>query len=90
MKYSVGDLLLVKHYEYKPRLLPRLLLRLPLRPRPRPELFNSYGIVTEVIKHIDAWEGQSTSVDNVYVWFSQVDGTEYCFYEDEVIAEVVK
>ena len=86
MKYSVGDLLFVKHCEYKLHLR----LRLRLRPRPRPELFNSYGIVTEVIKHSDAWEGQSTSHDNVYVWYSQIDGKEYCFCENEVTGEVIK
>ena len=78
MKYKVGDLLLVKHCEYKHRL------------RPRPELFNSYGIVTEAIKHSDAWEGESTNSDNTYVWFSQIDSKEYYFYEDEVTGEVIK
>ena len=98
MKYSVGDLLLVEHCEYKyrscphlrPRPRPRLRLHLHLRPPLRPELFNSYGIVTEAIKHSDAWEGESTNSDNVYVWFSQIDGKEYYFYEDEVIGEVVE
>ena len=92
MKYSVGDLLLVKFCEFKPRscLRPRLLPHLPLPPRPRHKLFNSYGIVTEAIKHFDAWEGESTSDDNVYVWFSQVDGKEYFFYENEITVEVVE
>ena len=85
MKYNVGDLLLVKHCEYKPR--PHRHPRLRLRAHP--ELFNSYGIVTEVIKHIDVWEGQSTSDDNVYIWFSQVDGKEYYFFENEITGEVV-
>ena len=85
MKYNVGDLLLLKHYEFKP--LPHLNF-LP-RPRPRPELYNSYGIVTEAIKHSDAWEGQSTNRDNVYVWYSQIDGKEYCFFEDEVTGEII-
>ena len=92
MKYNVGDLLLVKHCEYKPRPLLRPLLR-PLRhPRqhPRLELYNSYGIVTGAIKHSDAWEGQSTNSDNTYVWFSQIDGKEYYFCEDEVTGEVVE
>ena len=86
MKYSVGDLVLVKHCEYKPRWG----LRLRFRFRPHPELFNSYGIVTEAIKHSDAWEGESTNGDNVYVWFSQIDGKEYYFYENEVTGEVVE
>ena len=95
MKYSVGDLLLIKDIEYNAQfqLRPRLRHR-RIRPRPcdylRHELFNSYGIVTEAIKHSDALVDESTNGDNVYVWFSQIDGKEYCFYEDEVIAEVIK
>ena len=92
MKYQVGDLLLVKECIYKPR---RLLLLLRLLPRrhplhPRHELFNSYGIITGAIKHSDAWEGESTNGDNVYVWFSQIDSKEHFFYEDEVTVEVVE
>ena len=95
MKYSVGDLVLIKDCKYK--------YRSCLRTRPpwrrsdrrlgdylRPELFNSYGIVTEAIKHSDAWEGESTNSDNTYVWFSQIDSKEYYFYEDEVTGEVIK
>ena len=89
MKYNVGDLLLVKYCEFKLRPRLRLPLRLPLRPRPRPELFNSYGIVTEAIKHSDLWEGESTNGDNVYVWYSQIDGKEYYFYENEVTGEII-
>ena len=92
MKYNVGDLLLVKECIYKTR--PNLNPRPRLRPRPllrlRPALYNSYGIVTQVIKHSDAWEGESTSDDNVYVWFSQIDGKVYYFCEDEVTGEVVE
>jgi hypothetical protein len=100
MKYQVGDLLLLKDGEYKPRLRPLLLLRLRLRLRPllrpllrlhlRPELSNSFGMVTQAIKHNDAWEGETTNDDNVYVWFSQLDAREYSFCEDEVIGEVIK
>ena len=85
MKYSVGDLLLVKHYKYKYRLL-RARRRLHLRQK----LFNGYGIVIQAIKHSDAWQGESTSDDNAYVWFSQLDGKEYYFCEDEVTGEVVE
>ena len=95
MKFQVGDLVLVKHYKYKYRLLrPRRRLHPRLRPRSRlydyPELCNSYGIITAAIKHSDAWQGESTSDDNAYVWFSQVDGKEYFFCEDELTGEVVE
>ena len=95
MKYSVGDLLLIKDIEYNAQfqLRPRLRHR-RIRPRPcdylRHELFNSYGIITEAIKHSDLWSGESTNGDNVYVWFSQIDGKQYFFCENEVIGEVIK
>ena len=95
MKYNVGDLLLVKHCEYKYRSClrtrPCLRLRSCLRlcDYLRHELYNSYGIVTEAIKHSDLWEGESTSHNNVYIWFSQIDGKEYYFYEDEVTGEII-
>ena len=91
MKYNVGDLLLVKECIYKPR-LHRLRLRLHphLHLRLHPELFNSYGIVTEATKHSDAWQDETTSDDNIYIWFSQIDGKEYYFYENEVTGEVVE
>jgi hypothetical protein len=47
-------------------------------------------MVTQAIKHNDAWEGETTNDDNVYVWFSQLDAREYSFCEDEVIGEVIK
>jgi hypothetical protein len=96
MKYSVGNLVLLKHCEYKPRY--HLRLRLRLRPRLHlrlyhhlyPHLINTYGVITQIINHSDAWEGESTSDSNVYVWFSQLDGKEYYFCEDEVTGEVVE
>ena len=94
MKYKVGDLLLVKKCIYKPRLrlhpCPRFDLCPHLHLHLRLELFNSYGIITEAIKHSDAWEGQSTNRDNVYIWFSQIDGKQYFFCENEVTVEVVE
>ena len=97
MKYQIGDLLLVKDCKYKYRscLRTRPFFPLLLRPRPRlcdylrHELYNSYGIVTQAIKHSDAWEDKSTNGDNTYVWFSQIDGKEYYFYEDEVTGEII-
>ena len=86
MKYNVGDLLFVKHCEYKPRIRPRLRLCDYLHH----ELHNSYGIVTQAVKHSDAWEGESANDYNTYAWFSQIDGKECYFYEDEVTGEVVE
>jgi hypothetical protein len=89
MKYKVGDLILVKKCEYKSHhrhLHP--LLR--LHPRPlRRRLFNTIGIITEVKKHSDIFEKDSTENDNGYIWYSQVDGREYYFYEDEAECEVI-
>jgi len=92
MKYQVGDLVLIKHCEYKPRLRLRLRLhpRLPLRPRPHLRLHNTIGIITEVEKHSDIFEKDSTENDNGYIWYSQVDGREYRFFENEVECEVIK
>jgi len=96
MKYQVGDLLLIKDGEYKPRLRlrprPRLPPHLHLHPRLPyyPELLNSFGMVTQAIKHNDAWKGDTTSDDNVYVWFSQLDAKEYTFCENEATGEVFK
>jgi hypothetical protein len=84
MKYKVGDLILVKKCDYEPR--PRLLLR----PRLHLHLHNTLGIITEVEKHSDIFEKDSTPDDNGYIWYSQVDGREYYFYQDEVECEVIK
>jgi hypothetical protein len=90
MKYKVGDLILVKKCDYEPR--PHL--HLHLRPRPRlhlrRRLHNTIGIITEVEKHSDIFEKDSTENDNGYIWYSQVDGREYRFFENEVIGEVYK
>ncbi len=89
MKYKVGDLILIKQCDYEPplrlRLHPRPLLHLHLLPR----LHNTIGIITEVEKHSDIFEKDSTPVDNGYIWYSQVDGREYYFYQDEVECEVI-
>ena len=86
MKYQIGDLLLVKFCAFKsrPRLHPRPLLRL------LPRLNNTYGVITAVEKHTEIFESDSTENDNGYIWYSQVDGKEYYFYEDDVEGEVVK
>ena len=95
MKYSVGDLLLLKNCVYKPRLHPHPHPHLHLRPRLdldyNPHLKNTYGVITEAISHRDAWHGYSTADDNIYVWYSQVDAKTYWFREDELTQyEVVK
>ena len=96
MKYKVGDLVLVKKCYYEPRLHlhphphPRRLRRLRPRLRLHPRLHNTIGIITEVEKHTDLFEKSSTENDNGYVWYSQVDGKEYYFYQDEVECELIK
>jgi hypothetical protein len=88
VKYQVGDLVLVKNIDPRPRLHPRPRPRLRLHPRPR--LNNTYGVITAVEKHNEIFKENSTENDNGYIWHSQVDGKEYHFYEDEVTGEVVK
>jgi hypothetical protein len=96
MKYQVGDLVLVKHCEYKPRFLgflhslihPRP-VPIPL-PRPHLHLQNTYGIITKREKHSDVFKSDSTENDNAYFWYSQVDGKEYYFYQDEVEGEIIE
>jgi len=84
MKYKVGDLLLIKDIRFSS--LSHLPLPLPPRPLPRLHpllcLNNTLGIITEV-------EESSTEKYNGYIWYSQVDGKEYYFYEDEVDGEVI-
>jgi hypothetical protein len=82
MKYKVGDLIVIKDIRLRPRPRPR--------PRLHPRLQNTLGIITEVEKHNDIFEKDSTENDNSYVWYSQVDGREYYFYQDEVDGEVIK
>ena len=88
MKYQVGNLILIKNIDFHPcprlRLLPHRQLRLHYH------LQNTFGIITEVEKHTDIFEKGSTENYNGYIWYSQVDGKEYHFYEDEVEGEVVK
>jgi hypothetical protein len=97
MKYQVGDLLLIKDCKYKPHSGRRAKY-----PRPKVQrlnlnpyldchrcLFNSLGIITKAENHIDTFGKSSSEKHNGYVWFSQVDGKEYYFYQDEVIGEVI-
>ena len=90
MKYKVGDLLLIKdiRLRFRPHRRARPRLRFPLRLDAR--LHNTIGIITEVEKHSDIFESGSNENDNGYIWYSQVDGREYYFFEDEVAGEVLK
>ena len=80
MKYNVGDLVFIIHCRTNPfqhiNGYKHFYYNDALR--------NTFGIITAV-DQIRAIEK-----NNVCIWYSQVDGTEYCFYEDEVIAEVIK
>ena len=91
MKYNIGDMVLVKDINHRPRLRPRLLPRLHPRllPSLRLRLKNTFGIITGIEKHSDIFEKDSKEADNGYIWFSQFDGQEYYFYEDEVDGEIV-
>lgn len=104
MKFQVGDLVLVKDYEWKfrssPYIWPRSklnILKISLPPSSQDDLnfdkrlINTFGVITQAINHKDAWEGgKSTNGDNVYAWFSQVDARTHMFYENEVTGEIIK
>ncbi len=81
MKYKVGDAVVVNNFSPPRRPRPHLHLHLRLQ--------NTLGIITQVEKHTDIFEKDSTENDNGYIWYSQVDGSEYHFYEDEVKGEIV-
>ena len=79
MKYKVGDLLLIKHC----RSNPFQHIKDYKHFYHNAVLLNTFGIITAV-------EFSTSLKINGYVWYSQVDGREYYFYEDEVIGEVIK
>ena len=86
MKFQVGDLVLLKECEYtaaRPlvRLRPSHGLHPILDLDLDPHLKNTYGVITEAINHRDAWKGDSTEDDNIYLWYSQVDAKTYWFCE---------
>jgi hypothetical protein len=90
MKYSVGDILLIKQFKHKPRGHHRAIY-----PRPHNlHLQNTLGIITVCENHKDmfqgvSFQGISSENDNCYTWYSQVDNKEYYFYENEVTGEVI-
>jgi len=94
MKYSIGDLVLLKRCEYKPR--PPWKRRHEL---PQSDLYNTLGKITKVEKYSDIFvnplrrendDGYDWCRDNGYFWCSQVDGVEYYMYEDEFNGEIIK
>lgn len=89
MKYKIGNMVLLKDIHPHPHLLPRLhphpRLPLPLHPH----FYNTFGIITMTEKHSEIFEKDSTEADNGYIWYSQVDGQEFYFYENEVDGEIV-
>jgi hypothetical protein len=91
MKYKIGDILMIKNCEYQSH--PYIRLRSHLRNLPThdghlPDLINTVGIITDIEKHTDIFESESTENDNGYIWLSQIDGKQYYFYENEVEGEV--
>jgi hypothetical protein len=74
IKYQVGDLLLIKD------ICPHL--RLHIGAFIIPHLKNTFGIITKV-------EKRSRENINIYALYSQVDGKEYHFYQDEFDGEVI-
>ena len=84
MKYSVGDLVLIKddnsnsfHWNHPGQ--PLLV---------HSHLIGTFGIITVAEKYNHIFKGPSEK-DNSYVWYSQVDGKEYHFYEDELTGEII-
>lgn len=53
-------------------------------------LKNTYGIIVDSQHHNHIFIKPTHSEDNGYIWYSQVDGKEYYFYEDEVTGDIVK
>ena len=90
MRYKIGDLVFLKEYEYKPRPKPLNARPLPSSRRLLPlDLDNTYGIITTAENHNDIYQAFSSENDNCYTWYSQVDGKEYYFYQDEIIGEII-
>ena len=52
------------------------------------DIYDFFGIITKVIKHMDAWSNRSTPHDDVYILYSQLDGKESYFFADEVTVEL--
>jgi hypothetical protein len=84
LKYKVGDVFHLEKFEFGLR------AHRPGRLRPRWRHRNTVGIITAVEKHTDIFESGSSEGDNCYIWFSQIDGKQYCFYENEVEGSILR
>ena len=93
MEYKVGELLYIKDCQYARHnciARPIGFMEQSLRPTRlcwEYDIFRFFGIITKVIKHMDAWSAGSTPHDDVYFLYSQLDGKESYFFADEVIVE---
>lgn len=89
MKYQLGDMVLVKSCDFRPH--EYSIHKIPPYKRQRPPLshHNTIGIITAVEYHLDFFKERSSDEDNCYIWYSQLDGKEYSFFENEVDGEIV-
>ena len=102
-KFQVGDFVIINKYQWKARpwrleatecfrdFMSSLKGDDIIFDRFDDRLVNTYGVITQVINHKDAWQkGKSTNRDNVYGWYSQVDAKTHIFYENEVTGKIIK
>ena len=62
-----------------------------LHPYPGISVLKTVGIIIECEKHDRIFKGYTTEADNGYIWYSQLEGKEYYFYEGEILdGEILK
>ena len=87
MKYNVGDLVFIKDFNSS-----SFHWNHPGQPlQGHSHLIGTFGIITVAEKYNHIFKGfkGSSEKDNSYVWYSQVDGKEYHFYEEELTGEII-
>ena len=89
MKYQVGDLFTLQTFKYQEVSNYRH-RRMTKYDRPLMMPKNSIGIITAATPYTKIFRTKlATEKDNFYVWVCQEDLHTYCFYEDEVIGEIM-